>query len=256
MQIKRLILILSILCLTVMPRIVSAQTIPEEARRHMARGQAAVEMAKSAGDYALAAKEFEQAARLAPDWADAYYSLGMVQEKAGKYSDAVTSLRQYLRLTPNTPDAQKIREQIYKLEYKAEQVLSVPEIIDVLVSFSNKELWEKIKGECLSQPFAFIRRNDSNSVVFPYLYGLEWGPDMDMRSWNRVEIEGRLFKMLTNTMCGATDKAGYCHFRCLNEIEVVSRTHVRIRQQVRETERSIITPPVRNGMYSCEYRKK
>lgn len=36
MQTKKLILIFSILCLTVMPRLVNAQTVPEEARRHMA----------------------------------------------------------------------------------------------------------------------------------------------------------------------------------------------------------------------------
>lgn len=230
-----------------------AETVSEEAKRYMARGIAATEMAKSPEDYDSAIKEFQKAIEIAPNWPDPRYNLGLVQEKSGRLGEAVASLKEYLRLAPNDPDAPKIREQIYKLEYKAEQVLSVPEIIDVLVSFSNESLWKKVKGECISQPFASIRRKDSISVAVPFLYGLEWGPDM--RTIRPEKIEGTLFKMQTNTMCGAAAMASSCHFRCLNEIEVVSKTHVRIRQQVSETERSPITPPVKNGMYSCEYRK-
>lgn len=81
------------------------QNISDEARRHFDRGVAAVEMATSPADYEPAIKEFEQAARLAPDWPDVYYNLGMVQEKAEKYSDAITNLKQYLRLAPNATDA-------------------------------------------------------------------------------------------------------------------------------------------------------
>lgn len=126
---------------------VNAQTIPEEARRHMARGQAAVEMAKSPEEYAPAIKEFQQASRLAPNWPDPYYNLAILQEKTGKLKEAVASLKQYLRLAPNAPDAAKIQEQIYKLEYKAEQVLTVPEIIDVLVSLSDEKIWQVV-GDC------------------------------------------------------------------------------------------------------------
>lgn len=118
---------------------VNAQAVSEGARRHMARGQAAVEMAKSPEDYEQAIKEFQQAARLAPNWPDPYYNLGLVQEKAGKLREAITSLNRYLQLAPGAPDAAKVNEQIYKLEYKVEQVLSVSDIIDVLVLFSNKE---------------------------------------------------------------------------------------------------------------------
>lgn len=126
---------------------VNAQTIPEEARRHMARGQAAVEIAKSPDEYDSAINEFQQASRLAPDWPDPYFQLANLQEKTGKLKEAVASLKEYLRLAPNTPDASKLQEQIYKLEYKAEQMLTVPEIIDVLVSLSDEQKWQ-VTGDC------------------------------------------------------------------------------------------------------------
>jgi tetratricopeptide (TPR) repeat protein len=97
------------------------QTVSEEAKRHFDRGMAAVEMAKSPEDFKDAIKEFEQAIRLAPDWPDVYYNLGMVQEKAEKYSDAITNLKQYLGLAPNANDAEAVKSLINKLEYTAEQ---------------------------------------------------------------------------------------------------------------------------------------
>ena len=98
-----------------------AATVSEEAQRYMARGMAAVEMAKSASDYALAAKEFEQAAKLAPDWPDIYYNLGSVQSKAGDITSAIKSFQRYLDLAPKSPDAAKVRSEIFKLEYRLER---------------------------------------------------------------------------------------------------------------------------------------
>jgi len=95
----------------------AAQNVPEEARRYMARGIAAVEVAKSAGDYVLAALEFEKAAKLAPDWPDVYYNLGNVQAKMGDTASAVRSYERYLALAPRAPDAEKVRQEMYKLEY-------------------------------------------------------------------------------------------------------------------------------------------
>lgn len=98
-----------------------AATVSEGAQRYMARGMAAVEMAKSASDYALAAKEFEQAAKLAPDWPDIYYNLGSVQSKAGDITSAIKSFQRYLDLSPKSPDAAKVRDEIFKLEYRLER---------------------------------------------------------------------------------------------------------------------------------------
>jgi hypothetical protein len=108
-----------------------AGTVSDEARRYMARGIAAVEMAKSPGDYALAVKEFEQAARLAPDWPEIYYNLGSVQSKAGDYTSAMKSFQRYLDLAPQSPDAAKVQEDIFKLEYRQERIKKVAELAGV-----------------------------------------------------------------------------------------------------------------------------
>ena len=104
------------------------QGIPEEARRFMSRGMAAVEMAKTPKDYERAVREFEQAAKLAPDWPDVYFNLGSVQAKAGNYGEAVRHYKRYLELSPNAPDAAKVRDEIYKLEYRAEQQAKVSDL--------------------------------------------------------------------------------------------------------------------------------
>lgn len=110
-----------------------AQSIPEEARRHFDRGLAAVEIAKSPADYEEAIREFERAKSLAPNWPDPYYNLGLVQEKAERYGDAVTNLKQYLRLAPNASDAQEVKSLINKLEYRKEQFAEDAAILSSLV---------------------------------------------------------------------------------------------------------------------------
>lgn len=108
------------------------QTVSDEAKRYFSRGVAAVEMAKSPTDYEMAIREFRQAATLAPDWPDVYYNLGLVQEKAEKFNDAVTSLKQYIRLAPNSADAETVKTLIYKLEYKREQEDGAKKIYEMM----------------------------------------------------------------------------------------------------------------------------
>jgi len=69
----------------------------EEAQRLFDCGMAAVEMAKTPEDYDLAIEEFKKAQALSPEWPEVYYNLGLIQEKAGKYKDAASSLGRYLQ---------------------------------------------------------------------------------------------------------------------------------------------------------------
>jgi len=85
----------------------AAQNVPEEARRHMARGIAAIEMQSQPGTMSSPALEFEKAAKLAPDWPEVYYSLGGVQAKNGDPASAVKSYQRYLELAPRSPDAER-----------------------------------------------------------------------------------------------------------------------------------------------------
>lgn len=108
------------------------QSISDEAKRYFDRGVAAVELAKSPADYQSAIKEFQQAINLAPGWPDVYYNLGLVQEKAEKYGDAVTSFRQYLKYAPTANDVETVKSLINKLEYKRDKTDKKTEIINAM----------------------------------------------------------------------------------------------------------------------------
>ena len=94
------------------------------ARKHIVRGAAAIEMAKSEADLAKAAAEFGEAAGYAPNMAAAWYNLGSVQAKIGQLKEAIESYGKYLALAPNADDARRIKDEIIKLEYRLEQAQS------------------------------------------------------------------------------------------------------------------------------------
>ena len=113
---------------TVMPKAKSEEPAraraigtPDDARRHVVRGAAAIEMAKNMDDLALAADEFRQATEIAPAMPEAWYNLGAVLAKTGKTDEAIASYRRYLTLSPSAADAQKVSDEIIKLEYRQEQ---------------------------------------------------------------------------------------------------------------------------------------
>ena len=95
--------------------------VPEEAERYMARGRAAVKSATSAKDFAEAANEFSKALRIAPWLAEGYYNLGVVQDKAGRYQDAIRNIKLYLVAAPNAPDAKDVRALMFEIEYRQEK---------------------------------------------------------------------------------------------------------------------------------------
>ncbi len=96
-------------------------SIPEEAERRLGRGRAAFETAKDAADFEKAMTEFSAAANAAPWLAAPYYNLGLAQEKAKRYREAMASLRLYLLASPGSPDTGEVRQKIFSLEYLAEQ---------------------------------------------------------------------------------------------------------------------------------------
>lgn len=96
------------------------QNSDEQARKHLVRGMAAIEMAKTDAELAPAAAEFQKATELAPDMAAGWFNLGSVQSKMGQLKDAIASYRRYLVLAPKADDARLVNEEIIKLEYKLE----------------------------------------------------------------------------------------------------------------------------------------
>jgi C-terminal processing protease CtpA/Prc len=121
------------------------QDISDEARKHMDRGLAAAETAKTDADFEDAIKEFNKAAELAPAWADVYYNLGLIQEQLGKDDDALRNLRKYVELSPNATDTQEVKQRINKLEYKKEKeardrFLSLRNVLPIGVGLVGIEL--------------------------------------------------------------------------------------------------------------------
>jgi hypothetical protein len=105
--------------------LVSAQNpkpaVPEDARRYLARGIAAVQNAKNTEDFKLALPEFRNATNVAPWWPDAYFNLALVQERLDDFVGAIANYHFYLSLAPNAKDTENIRTHTYQLEYLAEQ---------------------------------------------------------------------------------------------------------------------------------------
>ena len=92
-----------------------APAIPEEAKRFMVRGATAFKAAKSPEDARDAVAEFEKATLAAPWLADAYNNLGVAQDKAGLYAEAIQSLKWYLLAAPNASDAEAKQALIYEV---------------------------------------------------------------------------------------------------------------------------------------------
>lgn len=95
-----------------------APAVPEETERRMARGSAAFKAAISTAEYQDAVKEFEEAVLAAPWYGDAYFNLGVAQDKAGEFDAALRSLK-LAQLA--SPDSKEIKSLVYEVEYRYEK---------------------------------------------------------------------------------------------------------------------------------------
>lgn len=103
------------------PMLKPLPALPPEAERRMARGSAAFKSATSVAGYRDAAKEFEQATLAAPWYGDAYFNLGVAQDKGENYQAALRSL-QLAHLA--SPDSKEIKVLMYEVEYRHEKANS------------------------------------------------------------------------------------------------------------------------------------
>lgn len=95
--------------------------VPEQAQDLMARGKAALALAKTPADYLPASTAMERALTLAPWWATGHFNTALTQEGAGLWSSAAQHLKLFLQLDPQTPDREKIRLKIAELELHQER---------------------------------------------------------------------------------------------------------------------------------------
>jgi tetratricopeptide (TPR) repeat protein len=95
--------------------------VPEEAKRHATYSMVAVSHSTGPADLDDAIKEWDEALRVAPWWAEAYYNAALVLEKRERYADGAHYLQMYLLASPHAEDGQILQQKIYELEYLAKK---------------------------------------------------------------------------------------------------------------------------------------
>ncbi len=106
------------LALTLEPK----PAIPEEAEKLVGRATFIFKNAKTEADYVDAVQAYQRALLITPWVADYYFNLAVAQERAGKPSDAIASLKFYLMAAPDAQDRRDVLQRIGGLEYAAEKV--------------------------------------------------------------------------------------------------------------------------------------
>ena len=101
-----------------------APAVPEEAQRREGRAKFAFKSAKSNDDYLSAAREYEEAVRVAP-WIPGYYSdLCTIYEKAEKYVEAKRNCEISLIAATDPAQVNEIKQRIAGLEFGIEKANS------------------------------------------------------------------------------------------------------------------------------------
>lgn len=141
----------TLLCMLSVAALLSASPVRAEetaadARKHMVRGVAAIEMAKSDSELELAANEFRRATELDPAMPSAWFNLGSVLSKLGKFDEAIRSYRRYLELSPNAEDARKVEDDIIKLEFRQEQAAKLTSMIGTWMAADGTPYRLNIRG--------------------------------------------------------------------------------------------------------------
>lgn len=98
------------------------QEIPDNIKDHISKGIDAFSAAKTPEDIETALKEFNEAEKTAPDFADVHYYLGktysLLQGNAGR---ARNELKKYLELYPDAPEKEEVNAEIKRLEKVIEE---------------------------------------------------------------------------------------------------------------------------------------
>ena len=165
--------------------------ISAEAERRMVRGSVAFKGATSAAGYQDAAKEFEQATLAAPWYGDAYFNLGVAQDKAGNHEAALRSLKLAQMASPGSKE---ITNLIYEVEYRNEKARA-PE-----AEAARQTALQKSKDEALL--------NSLNGTVFVCRYTSHLENVMDAE----IHINGREATLLTRNIAlteATKRKGGY-----------------------------------------------
>ncbi len=177
----------------------------EEGRRYLIRGIAAIEMAKSEKELAGAAEQFAKATQIAPELSAAWYNLGSVQAKLGRYKEAMDSYQHYLNLNPKAEDAPKIRDEIIKLEYRMEQAAKVSALAGTWVDNYGRYFELEMSGSRIT--LTSRRSPDDNDVISTYTLVGKVPVSQAINETFQLEMSGR-------ELSGKWSKDGYQADKC------------------------------------------
>jgi tetratricopeptide (TPR) repeat protein len=198
-----------------------APTIPEEAERRLARGEAAFERAKDPGDYANAVREFRAAVAAAPWLAAAYFNLGVTEEKSDHPSEAIEAFRWYLLAAPDAKDAPDVRKRIFKLEYASEHKREAVAASARQTAISQQE--QRVVGDWRRRPatptgaaaleILHVRRTPDRKLTFTYdmyLNNQQTGKELPWNVRDAVIRDGELrFESIWTDSSGVGTCAAY-----------------------------------------------
>jgi tetratricopeptide (TPR) repeat protein len=159
-----------------------APEVPETAERYMARGSAAVKGAKVENDFQDAVSEFEKASLAAPWLPAIYYNLGITQDKAGKYREAIQSLKLYLLAAPDAPDVKAVKNLVYEIEYRQEKAAK-----NMTEGEGQARVEEKKKG-LRDLTGNWYRKEPYDHRLFPYDSHLHYRAEMRGKSLVFIEV--------------------------------------------------------------------
>ena len=164
--------------------------VPNEVDELIGKATYIFKNAKSEAEFNDAVDAYQKALLIAPWVPEYYYNLGTVQEKAGKFKEAVESLELYLLAAPEAKDAKEVREHIGGLKYAAEKAMK-PSSETVTAQEQNKseDLFKKIDGRRYTLP----EGGGQTSVIDVKGKVLVWGNIMPSGEYSeafRSELQG------------------------------------------------------------------
>jgi len=169
-----------------------APKIPNEVDELIGKATYIFKNAKSEAEFNDAVDAYQKALLIVPWVPEYYYNLGTVQEKAGKFKEAINSLNLYLLAVPEAKDAKEVREHIGGLKYAAEKVAKATSSEAAAAQEQNKsEDWlKKLDGRKYWYRDAVGNEHilDVRGKVLVWIVPGSRSPE-----WGRFEIRGREF---------------------------------------------------------------
>ena len=125
-----------------------APVLSDEAQKHLDRGVAAIEGAKSEEDFKDACAEFAKVLTIAPWFGSGYRPLAIAQDKSDQYDAALKNLEFYLLSQPSSEDTAWAKSLMNKIEYRKEKDAkeSSPEAVAERKQSNDTELIKSLDG--------------------------------------------------------------------------------------------------------------